>query len=616
MADLCYSVVPKDLQGNLAFRRWVMKTAKESTAFREDFLCACSRDILFFVNAACWTNNAKRADCPHIPWITYPKQDEFLLALEVSWGKESLAINKSRQMGASWGMIVVIAHKCRFRDGQKVLLISRNQTYVDQLGNQKCLFYKLDYIEDHLPWFVRVPVDRKMNHFHYELTGSTVNGETTTGDVARGDTRTVIMLDELQAFGALDGMNALASTDPASHCKWYNGTPSGRGNAFYQVHNERPSLKKIVLDWKDWPAQAAGLYTSVGGAVKKLDPDYEYPEGYSFVCDGKTRSPWYDAATRDRPKMIVAQEYDHDFLASGSPLLEEAEINKIIGQSVREPVLCGEFVLGKEGKVSFAPSSKGRWRLWCGLDAWGSPPRDRKYVIGADIAAGTGASNSVLAVGDARTGEKVAEFASSRVRPDELADEVLKCGRFFADSFGIAAYLIWEARGTGRIFGDRVMRSGYGNIYYARSEQKLTGAKVSDTPGWQPNPENQKTMLLEYATACLSADFIERSAEAVDELRLYVWQDGDIVFCGDTAILDPSGAKDNHGDRVVAGGLCWKGIVELRGFVKRKDEDQDGYTLENPPPGTAEWQARQYEMYEKQRRGKADQAEYWMAGLK
>ena len=79
-----------------------------------------------------------------------------------------------------------------------------------------------------------------------ESNGSTIDGESTTGDVARGDRRTAIGLDEFAAFDVDAGYRALASTRDATNSRIFNSTPAGSGNAFYDMAH-KPELTQITL---------------------------------------------------------------------------------------------------------------------------------------------------------------------------------------------------------------------------------------------------------------------------------------------------------------------------------------------------------------------------------
>ena len=75
------------------------------------------------------------------------------------------------------------------------LLVSRVQDYVDKPGNPKALFWKIDFLLNNFPPWLKPRGYREANHrrlLHIENpeNGSVIDGESTTGNVSRGDRRT------------------------------------------------------------------------------------------------------------------------------------------------------------------------------------------------------------------------------------------------------------------------------------------------------------------------------------------------------------------------------------------------------------------------------------------
>jgi hypothetical protein len=80
-----------------------------------------------------------------------------------------------------------------------------------------------------------------------------------------------------------------------------------------------------------------------------------------------------------------------------------------------------------------------------------------------------------------------------------------------------------------------------------------------DTPGWMPTVQNKRTLLEDYRAALGSQAFVNRSQEAVEECLNFVHlPNGSIEHSGTQDRDDPTGARVNHGDRVVADALAWK----------------------------------------------------------
>lgn len=528
-------LVPEDPVENLRWRESVIRSARESLADRAALRQMCRDDLLFYVNGFCWTYDP-RLPTPMIPFLTYPFQDETLMELDDAIGKRDICIKKSRDMGASWMLITLFEWRWHFKEGQSFLLVSRNEDYVDKPGNSKCLFWKIDFLHKYQPGWLLPRMTRTNLRLTNEDNGSAIDGESTTGDVARGDRRTAIGMDEFAAFEVDAGYKALASTRDATKSRVFNSTPDGVGNAFYDVAHS-PEVKQIVLHWSKHPVKSEGLY----------------------VDDrGKPHSPWYDSEVkRCIHPQEAAKELDIDFQGSDYQFFDSKEIDKLVMQHCRVPSHVGELEFDQLGNPKgFTPIPKGRLRLWCGVDASGGVSHDRGYVIGADISAGTGSSNSVLTIADRKTGEKVGEFVTPNLRPDELARYCVALSRWFSDSEGHGAFLIWEAPGPGRNFGDVVIELGYRNVYWRTREEAIT-KNMQPIPGWYPTKDAKRAVFGDYRRALLEGRFINRSKDAMNELREIVYTAmGSIEHSKSVRTVDPSGARENHGDRPTADALC------------------------------------------------------------
>ena len=212
-----YHLVPKDPIENIAFRRKVIAWGSASKENAHTLWLMCARDLLFYVNTFVWTYDPRIENSPAVPFITYGFQDEALLAIDSAIGHHDLLIEKSRDMGASWMLLLVFEWRWHFKQLQSFLLVSRKEDLVDKSGDPKSLFWKIDFILQHQPRWMLPNYTRQKLHLHNEDRGCTIDGESTTGDVARGDRRTAIGLDEFASFE--DGYAAEAATGDATNCR-------------------------------------------------------------------------------------------------------------------------------------------------------------------------------------------------------------------------------------------------------------------------------------------------------------------------------------------------------------------------------------------------------------
>jgi hypothetical protein len=532
-------LVPKEQDGNLAFRRELLQFANGGAKEKATLISMCAEDVLFYVNAFCWTYDP-RLKVSTIPFITYPFQDEAIEAVNeaIETGNDIL-FAKSRDMGASWLILTAFQHRWRFIHGQSFLCVSRNEDYVDKAGNPKSLFWKFDFLHKNMPGWLLPNMTRTRLRLSNDDNGSSIDGESTTGDVARGDRRTAIMLDEFAAFEATDGYRALSATRDATKCRIFNSTPAGSSNAFYDL-SQKVEIKQIRMHWSRHPVKSMGMYTD---------------------STGKARSPWYDKeCLRCANATEIAQELDIDFAGSDYLFFDAPMIDRLIAQCT-SPVTRGELVFDPETCMpkDFVEGGNGKLKLWIRPSLGMRLPDDRNYAMGVDIATGTGSSNSAITIGDCLTGEKVAMFVSPKIRPDELGRLAVALGRWFK-GMGKEAYMVWEAPGPGRNFGDVVMKLGYRNVYFRKNELALN-AKAGTIPGWWPTKDEKRALYGEYRRALNAGEFQNKCMDSLRECKEIVYTDGGWVVHGRSmATVDPSGARENHGDRPTADALCWKGM--------------------------------------------------------
>jgi hypothetical protein len=596
----------------LRFREELLAMAASDPLAAAQLRQMCAEDMLFYVNAFCWTYAPKLYPAtPVMPFITYEFQDRAMTEIvECVTIGEDFAMPKSREMGASTMVLTVFEHMWHFLNMVSFLVISRNEKYVDERGNPKSLFWKIDFLHEHQPnWLLptgrglgwRDP-GRRLMHLENADTGSVIDGESTTGDAGRGDRRTAMLIDEHAAFENNDGYRVLKSSRDTTNCRGFNSTPQGQGAFCEVVHNT--STRIIRLHWSEHPEKRRGLYTTEGSGkrLKQLDNFHGlvrvrekggsprwvmFPEDYPFILDGKLRSPWYDGeCARCASMQEIGQELDIDFLGSDYQFFDPEFIEILRKKYCRPPLLVGTLEFDPESLTPkrFIEDPKGCIELWLTLDGSGRVPNDRKFVTGSDISAGTGASNSVLSGVDAKTGEKCVVVRTPFVRPTGFAKLATAVSKWLN-----GALMIWDASGpTGKVFTQQVIASHYSNIYYRRMEKKVT-QQISNEPGVYLQGDARAALFEDYRAALADLSFINRSDKGMAECLQFVCKPGGIVEHSASAnSQDPSGAGSAHGDEAVADALANKGLAET--FRKIEEEEPD------IPVGSLAWRRHQKEL--------------------
>ena len=448
-------LVPREPAKNLEWRQSLLELAKHGGANK--LWQMCREDPAFYINSFVWTlDSLRHADAPALPFILYPYQEDGLLQMDEAIGHHDVVIRKSRDMGATWLILALFEWRWHFWEAQSFLIASRDASYVDAATNPKALFAKLDYILSQEPrWLQPKFTRRKMSLFNND-TQSVINGESATGELGRGDKRAAMLWDETAAWEKSDGYNAMRSTSATTACRIINSTPQGQGNAYADML--KTTQHRLTFHWSEHPLKRRGLYTAKDGVLELLDKDYKHPAGYNFVLDGEypKRSPWFDewCAAHGNIRSMIAQELEMDLAGSSSLFFDVDLIGRLIAKTTTPPLHIGDLTYSVDGHPGeWCETINGKTRLWCTPCNGKLPPGP--YCVGCDIAAGTGASNSVLVVAHCVTGEKVLEYASSHTRPEEFAVFALAVCRWAHN-----AYLIWEALGPGRQFGARLIELG------------------------------------------------------------------------------------------------------------------------------------------------------------
>ena len=598
-----YHLVPKEHNAQLRWRKAIVKWAAESKENQDTLWQMCQEDILFYINTFVLTTDPRKKKRPIYLFNTYPYQDEYILDMVDALGNEDLLIEKSRDMGASWICLIVIEWHFHFYDNLTFLLVSWKEAYVDSQENSDAMMWKLSFLHKHLPIWLR-PAGGDFKRKHLQIynpeTGSCIDGTSTTGDIARGGRRTAILLDEFASV--LDGYSVLRATMAATDCRIFNSSAKGFANAFFALI--ATSIKKFRFHWTIHPEKGRDAYF----LAKEEEDGQESIRAYSgeerraLGTTRPNRSPWYDRQCKRAVDLReIAQEIDIDYGGSVYQFFNAHKVRISMSQFCRPPEFIGDLELDVPANTILRLKRKdeGPLRLWCPVDLTDKPVVSQRdtFIIGCDISAGTGGpkgSNSVASITNATTGEKIGEYVHPELMPHLFASVVCALGRLFSSRDGesenqlIPAKLIWESNGPGLIFGKVLVATFLcRNIYYRTQEDKL-GKKRSDKPGWFSSTDTKLRLLGAYRAA-LGEGFVNPSKEAHEECLEFVYDGNGVSHSASINPFDPSAAKANHGDRVIADALAWLGIVELKNF----GDDEPDWDPE-PPQNSVAGRQRAY----------------------
>ncbi|MCA9366682.1 hypothetical protein KC887_00250 [Candidatus Kaiserbacteria bacterium] len=587
--------VPKQRTRNLYFRKKILELCYSSDAFIEDIQCICKRDLLFEINTFGLTLSIiDNPESPTQPMITRPYQDEGILLIQNAIGKKDVCIPKSRNVGGTWMCLIAMEHRWRYMPDQNFLLCSRDAKSVCSPGERKGLLQKIFWYTTNLPVFIQpegfIGVAEKDLVSAKNMTlvnpdnNSVFKGEAQVPNVGTSDRCQAIFLDEVSRMKFAEQI--FTSTRDTSDCRLFNSSPNGRfgvGEPFYkQVQN--PYVEKIWVHWSDIAERRKGLYYIDENENKqKFEKGWKWQDDYDFTqltfSKRKPRSEWYDRQCEREglKKRRIAQELDLNFLKSGASYVDDSVVSEWIKEKCLPPTSYGNLIVDPEtceGTWVEGDMSESKAFLWIDLDPTTKlPPYDR-YVVGVDIAHGTGgkfSSYSSLVVGRHSNRKIVARFASNTIKPSQFARLCVGYCKMFHN-----ALLVPEVNGpTGSSFLE-VLRDEniYGNFYYRRVAGIDTDIETEKIGYWN---SDRGTSLLDALIDGMSRDKIFVCDEMVyKELAQYEFAaDGKIIHSGSRSIDVTGNEGLAHGDVAIATGCVYAGFKSLGEYQETKSDTDE-----------------------------------------
>lgn len=553
-------------------RRELLRAAEGNTRVQEDLYAMCRDSVLFWINMFVWTyrqhdvmpdGSEQAAAVAHVPFVTWPSQDAAINEL-----REALAVgddvifSKSRQEGATWVCIADNHHLWQFRPDTQILEVSRTEDYIDKSGDPLSLFWKHDYINSHQPsWLLPSPLDtlvKKGAQFRKDKVilnarlGGAITGTATTEHIGKGGHWLRGFYDEM----AMIDNAASAWRSSASACvqRVANSTPYGPGTEYSRLRREgiktgQPRVVSLMYYNNPERAQDRKWVVDTDGSVTG-------EVGRQF-WDCRWLRRRIEKAEGDQ--IDVGQNIFADDIMSGDSVFKPAMVTQHREIHARDPARCE---LSDDGK-GFHETPNGRWYVWAPLVPRPTFPGQRiiqptsfnDFVSFLDPSYGKGAANTAAAIMNRDTFEFIAEFVDPFCSPTEVADELVPALRgVFRGSRG-PCYIGWEENGPGEaLWLEFVKRHRYHRVYQRRKlGTRLDGR--SRNYGWRSG-RREKRVLLQHLGGALQRDAVRiYSAACLDEMLSYVFfEDGS---CGPGHTRDESsGAREAHGDRVIAAAGC------------------------------------------------------------
>lgn len=526
---------PQTVRENAIYRDQLITACEKDPQLAADVVGLCSKDIVWCFNTLFWTFDPRRPSSAR-PFILWPYQVELIRKLEDNYkAKKDLLIEKSRDMGATWIMLSWLFWHWRFEPGFQALIGSRLEELIDKRGDLASHFERLRWMARHMPaWWLPKGFDLSKHAAYLQIVnhenGCAILGQAVTNEFSRQGRYNICAVDEF-AFteSAEDAWRGMADSSPM---RIVLSSPKGLGNKFATLRRSS-TIEVVTLHWSKHPEKSKGLYC----------PKHGTPAPASCLWPScKVRSTWYDGEYERRKSDLrdIASELDIDYLSSGNPYFNLAELEK----QVSEPPRWKGFFVEVDHEVEYRTDPSGPWAMW--------EPRDPStmYALGADPSEGIGQDRSVAVVRDARERNLVCALVG-QLRPDEFAFEIMKAGRYYKN-----AKILCEREGAGYAVNLDLSKS-YGNLWYETKIDEVGGIQ-SKKFGWSTNQKTRPVILAQVAEEIATGAAKMRDSRLIQECQ--------------TFIVDESGkprADDRfHDDFVFAWAICGFGLQGLSYGVK------------------------------------------------
>lgn len=399
----------KDPRQNIEQRHKILALASKDLGFRAEVKELFHRDPLFAFNGFFYTLDVRRKPIHHLPFCTYPFQDESILIVKehIDEGKD-IIIEKSRDMGWSWMVIdMFMWYWLNPRGGADFLLGSRIEDYVDKKGDMRSLVEKARYTLYRLPKWLRPRGFNKKQHDNFMRlvnpeTGSSITGESNNPNWSTGGRYKAALLDEFAKWEGSD-KSAWTAAGDATPCRIGLSTPFGAGGQYYDlVHDPLKKIRILTTHWSLHPRKRDGLYCV-----------WPRPENAAEVVNEYRwkglRSIWYDQEDKRRSRQEMLQEIDIGYLGSGNPVFDGKCLYRIeiLLKSEREAVAYMEVPEGlAEVRESPKPDEAEGY-----VFIYEKPNPNEYYLVTADVVEGIeGGDYAVVHVLNRRTESVVASY--------------------------------------------------------------------------------------------------------------------------------------------------------------------------------------------------------------
>jgi len=294
---------------------------------KEEFV-KCAKSARYFLENYGWIKHTSRGAISWKKDPPYPYQIELWERLQAG---EDIIVNKTRQIGCSWAAAGYCLWKILFHPDVEVLFLSeKEKKAIRLLGYVKFMY-------NHLPSFLRPDIGtnsqtrfsvifRKVDGNTIIVKESSIDSLTTTGRSGASYSATLVVLDEAAHLpNSEETWEAIRPAASHGGQMLIISTPNGTSNFFFRI----------------WQA-----------AIHGIDDHFHPIRAYWKDCG--LSEEWYKTATSGLTPYQIAQEFELEFVASGSPFFDQEALADCYKPKEKHPELwLGGTRIDRPTKMSY-----------------------------------------------------------------------------------------------------------------------------------------------------------------------------------------------------------------------------------------------------------------------
>lgn len=441
----------------------------------------------------------------HTTYGMIPVADEIyhwqVKAAKLYLTSEQIISKKTRQVGFSAFTGLYALWRALFFESQNICIVSISSR------ESRTFLERIKFAYEHLPYWMRQEkTEDKKTTFTFESNKSKITSLPMTSDPARGESVSLLILDEFAAYKNADAV--LASSVPA--------LASGAGFEFSD--DKLPSQLFIISTYPANPVANEYLRilnearTNIDAAMLIIDVETDDIRHYKDPAWHKKQLAILgERRYNTEIKGLEPNESENAFLSEEvltelrptSPL----RCDFLYPEDVDEEGFPKEMQEMETMKTNFDM----KYGYIRGLWIWKDPEPGKQYVQVCDIASGRHGDNSAFIVFDPDNNEQVAEFYSNRIDTETFKEIVwIVCNYYNGTKLSI------ENTGLGLpicdYFSTTLMYEHF--FYMPRRKHELV-------PGFNMNVVTRANGIAYFGASMQRREFIIHSLRTIQELRAF-----------------------------------------------------------------------------------------------